>query len=133
MANLAVETKDMGFQLEQVQGFTPTPMTVATIIYYSGYHPYTLKKTYTPKSKQEKDEQHRFFFWYKKENQAWIRNTLNKVNRNDLLEKLLPSYGKKTRQQKEKRVLKGKSNSENYQSVLGNSRHNKKRIKSKKR
>ena len=86
MANLATETKDMGFQLEQVQGFTPTPMTVATVIYYSGYHPYTLKKTYTPKSKQEKDEQHRFFFWYKKENQAWIRNTLHKLNRNDLLE-----------------------------------------------
>ena len=91
MANLAAETKDMGFQLEQVQGFTPTPMTVATVIYYSGYHPYTLKPTRTPKSKLEKDEQHRFFFWYKKENQAWIRKTLTKVGRQDLLQKLLPS------------------------------------------
>lgn len=91
MANLAAETKDMGFQLEQVQGFTPTPMTVATVIYYSGFHPYTLKPTRTPKSKQEKEEQHRFFFWYKKENQAWIRNTLSKVGREDLLQKLLPS------------------------------------------
>ena len=68
MANLAAETKDMGFKLEQVQGFTPTPMTVATVIYYSGYHPYTLEKMKTPKTKKEKDEQHRFFFWYKKEN-----------------------------------------------------------------
>jgi len=91
MANLAAETKDMGFQLEQVQGFTPTPMTVATVIYYSGYHPYTLKPTRTPKSKQEKEEQHRFFFWYKRENQQWIRNTLSKVGRLDLLDKLLPS------------------------------------------
>tara|TARA_R110001583_G_scaffold71180_1_gene200802 strand:+ start:2087 stop:4021 length:1935 start_codon:yes stop_codon:yes gene_type:complete len=91
MANLAAETKDMGFQLEQVQGFTPTPMTVATVIYYSGYHPYTLKPTRTPKSKQEKEEQHRFFFWYKRENQQWIRNTLSKVGRVDLLDKLLPS------------------------------------------
>ena len=90
MANLAAETKDMGFQLEQVQGFTPTPMTVATVIYYSGYHPYTLKPTKTPKTKKEKDEQHRFFFWYKKENQQWIKNTLSKVNRLDLLKKLLP-------------------------------------------
>ena len=90
MANLAAETKDMGFQLEQVQGFTPTPMTVATVIYYSGYHPYTLKPTKTPKTKQEKEDQHRFFFWYKKENQQWIRNTLNKVGRSDLLQKLLP-------------------------------------------
>jgi uncharacterized radical SAM protein YgiQ len=91
MANLAAETKDMGFQLEQVQGFTPTPMTVATVIYYSGYHPYTLKPTKTPKTKQEREDQHRFFFWYKKENQQWINNTLSKVGRSDLLQKLLPS------------------------------------------
>ncbi|MBG7630189.1 MAG: YgiQ family radical SAM protein [Bacteroidetes bacterium] len=91
MANLAAETKDMGFQLEQVQGFTPTPMTVATVIYYSGFHPYTLKPTRTPKTKKEKEDQHRFFFWYKRENQQWISNTLSKVGRNDLLQKLLPS------------------------------------------
>jgi len=63
--NLAVETKDMGFQLEQVQGFTPTPMTVATIIYYTGLHPYTLKPVYTARTKQEKKNQHLFFFWHK--------------------------------------------------------------------
>ncbi|MCB0400664.1 MAG: YgiQ family radical SAM protein [Flavobacteriales bacterium] len=91
MANLAAETKDMGFQLEQVNDFTPTPMTVATVIYYSGYHPYTLKPVKTPKTEKEKREQNRFFFWYKKENHVWIRNTLIKVNRKDLLAKLLPS------------------------------------------
>jgi radical SAM superfamily enzyme YgiQ (UPF0313 family) len=95
MANLACETKDMGFQLEQVQGFTPTPMTVATVIYYSGYHPYTLKKTYTPRSKKERQEQHQFFFWYKKEHQDWIRKTLSRLNRKDLLQKLLPVKRKK--------------------------------------
>lgn len=90
MANLAAETKDMGFQLEQVQDFTPTPMTVATVIYYSGYHPYTLKEVNTPKTKQEKLEQHKFFFWYKKENRKWIKDKLTKVGRTDLLTKLLP-------------------------------------------
>ena len=90
MANLAAETKDLGFQLEQVQDFTPTPMTVATVIYYSGYHPYTLKPVYTPKSKEEKANQHRFFFWYKKENQGWIKSTLLKVGKPELLKKLLP-------------------------------------------
>ncbi len=95
MANLACETKDMGFQLEQVQGFTPTPMTVATVIYYSGYHPYTLKKTYTPRTKEERNNQHQFFFWYKKENQAWIRNTLTRLGRMDMLRKLLPLKIKK--------------------------------------
>lgn len=100
MANLAAETKDMGFQLEQVQGFTPTPMTVATVIYYSGYHPYTLKKVKTPKTRKEKDEQHRFFFWYKDENKAWIRNTLNKLGRQDLLNVLLPKKEERWRKNK---------------------------------
>ncbi|WP_179351227.1 YgiQ family radical SAM protein [Winogradskyella vidalii] len=102
MANLAAETKDMGFQLEQVQGFTPTPMTVATVIYYSGYHPYTLKKVNTPITKKEKDEQHRFFFWYKDENKAWIKKTLNKLGRQDLLSVLLPEKTEKWQKNKPK-------------------------------
>jgi hypothetical protein len=65
-------------------------MTVATVIYYSGYHPYTLAPTKTPKSRKEKEEQHRFFFWYKKENKDWIKSTLNKLGRGDLLKVLLP-------------------------------------------
>ena len=103
MANLAAETKDMGFQLEQVQGFTPTPMTVATVIYYSGYHPYTMKPMKTPRTKTEREDQHKFFFWYKKENQQWIRNTLTKVGRTDLLQKLLPDANwRKTKEVKAK-------------------------------
>lgn len=89
MANLAAETKDMGFQLEQVQDFTPTPMTVATVIYYAGVHPYTLKPVETVKTKKEKQDQNKFFFWYKKENRSWIKNKLNKAQRPDLLEKLI--------------------------------------------
>ena len=89
MADLACQTKDAGFQLEQVQGFTPTPMTVATVIYYSGYHPYTLKEIPTARTDKEKKDQHRFFFWYKRENQAWIRSALQRLNRGDLLDKLL--------------------------------------------
>ncbi|WP_179009119.1 YgiQ family radical SAM protein [Winogradskyella forsetii] len=110
MANLAAETKDMGFQLEQVQGFTPTPMTVATVIYYSGYHPYTLKKVKTPISKKEKDEQHRFFFWYKDENKAWIKKTLNKLGRQDLLQVLLPEKTEKWRKNKPKGEAKNTYN-----------------------
>ncbi|MFT5877406.1 MAG: putative radical SAM protein YgiQ [Salibacteraceae bacterium] len=96
MANLAGDTKDMGFQLEQVQDFTPTPMTVATVAYYSGYHPYTLEKVYTAKGAVEKKNQHRYFFWYKKENHQWIRESLRKIDRLDLAEKLLtfPKKGK---------------------------------------
>ncbi len=121
MANLAAETKDMGFKLEQVQGFTPTPMTVATVIYYSGYHPYTLKKAYVPKSKKEKEEQHRFFFWYKKENQNWIRNTLQKVGRKDLIEKLLQPDRRAKHKPDHKKVTSSK-NKGGYTSVLKNKR-----------
>ena len=95
MADLAVETKDMGFKLEQVQGFTPTPMTVATVIYYSGYHPYTLKPMATAKTKEEKQDQHKFFFWHKKENHGWIRNKLSKSGRPELAEILLSPANKK--------------------------------------
>lgn len=110
MANLALETKDMGFQLEQVQDFTPTPMTVATVIYYSGVHPYTLQPVETTKGKQEKLNQRSFFFWYKKENHKTIRQLLHKAHRNDMAdaligesqEKELPKWLKEKRQERKK-------------------------------
>ncbi len=67
MSMLASETKKMNFKLEQVQDFTPTPMTVSSVIFYSGYHPYSLKKIWTAKSKEDKKRQNKFFFWYKNE------------------------------------------------------------------
>lgn len=110
MANLALETKDMGFQLEQVQDFTPTPMTVATVIYYSGVHPYTLQPVETTKGKQEKLNQRSFFFWYKKENHKTIRQLLHKAHRDDMAdaliggsqEKELPKWLKEKRQERKK-------------------------------
>ncbi len=129
MANLAAETKDMGFQLEQVQGFTPTPMTVATVIYYSGYHPYTLKKVKTPITRKEKEEQHRFFFWYKDENKAWIKKTLSKLGRQDLLKVLLPEKGEKWRKNKPKGEAKNTYND----AVPFNKRKTKAKFKAKKK
>jgi uncharacterized radical SAM protein YgiQ len=89
MANLAAETKDMGFRLEQVQDFTPTPMTVATIIYYTGVHPYTLRPVYTAKSAKQKKNQHLYFFWYKRENHQLIREKLTNMGREDMIDKLV--------------------------------------------
>ena len=76
MAALAVETRAMDFRLEQVQDFTPTPMTVSTDIYYSGYHPYTLRPVFTAKKPEEKKDQNVFFFWYRPENRARIARLL---------------------------------------------------------
>jgi len=89
MANLAAETKDLGFRLEQVQDFTPTPMTVAEVIYYTGVHPYTLQPVYTAKTKEEKQNQNNYFFWYKNEFKSWIRQRLQKLKRPDLAQQLL--------------------------------------------
>lgn len=95
MASLAVETKNLDFKLEQVQDFTPTPMTVATVIYYSGYHPYTLEKTYTARSKNEKLSQRMFFFWYKGEFKRKIEQSLIKMGRRDLMKMLFPDKSAK--------------------------------------
>ncbi|MCU0325372.1 MAG: YgiQ family radical SAM protein [Spirosomaceae bacterium] len=99
MANLAAETKDLGFHLEQVQDFTPTPMTVAEVIYYTGVHPYTLQPVKTAKTREEKQAQNRYFFWYKPEFRGWIRSRLQKLNRPDLAERLLSSKKKEAIEQ----------------------------------
>ncbi len=88
MAELACKTKSMDFKLEQVQDFTPTPMTLSSEIYYSGFHPYTLEKVWTPRGSKEKQEQQKFFFWYKKEYRTLILNDLRRMNRPDLVKRL---------------------------------------------
>ncbi|PKP03400.1 MAG: YgiQ family radical SAM protein [Bacteroidetes bacterium HGW-Bacteroidetes-9] len=85
MAELACETMKQGFRLEQVQDFTPTPMTLATCMYYTGIDPYTLKPVYVAKAKEDKINQQHFFFWYKPENKRWLNDTLRKIGRTDLI------------------------------------------------
>jgi uncharacterized radical SAM protein YgiQ len=98
MASLAIETKKQDFRLEQVQDFTPTPMTVATVIYYSGYHPYTLKKVYTARDKDEKLNQRMYFQWYKPDFRIKIENRLKKLKRQDISSQLFDNkqqFGKR--------------------------------------
>lgn len=89
MAELAAITKKLHFHLEQVQDFTPTPMTLATEIFYTGINPYTGEKVYTARRKEEKLLQREFFFWYKPESAAVIRRELEKAGRRDLINALL--------------------------------------------
>ena len=88
MAELAAQTRELDFRLEQVQDFTPTPMTVATTIWHSGYHPYTLEPLFTAKTPQEKQRQRMFFFWYKNEERPRILSELQRMKRPDLIERL---------------------------------------------
>ena len=88
MAELAVITKDLDFHLEQVQDFTPTPMTVSTEAWYSGYDPYTLEPVFSAKTPREKLAQRQFFFWYKPEERRNIEKELKRIGRIDLIGKL---------------------------------------------
>lgn len=88
MAELAVISKGLQFHPEQVQDFTPTPMTLATEIYYTGYHPYTMKPVFTARNRDEKLAQRRYFFWYNKEYKQDIIRSLNRLKRTDLIRKL---------------------------------------------
>ena len=95
MAELAVITKQLDFQLEQVQDFTPTPMTVATEMWYTGYHPYTLQPVFSAKSPREKQAQRQYFFWYKPEERRGIEQSLLRIGRSDLIPQLLPPKANK--------------------------------------
>ena len=88
MAELAVLTKDLDFHLEQVQDFTPTPMTVSTEAWYTGYDPYTLEPIFSAKTPKEKLAQRQFFFWYKPEARREIERELQRIGRSDLIPKL---------------------------------------------
>jgi radical SAM superfamily enzyme YgiQ (UPF0313 family) len=78
----------LNFHLEQVQDFTPTPMTVATEIYYTGIHPYTGESIYTATDEKSKLAQRRYFFWYEPDKRREIEQSLRKLHREDLLRRL---------------------------------------------
>lgn len=97
MAELAVITKNLNFHLEQVQDFTPTPMTVSTETWYTGFDPYTLEPVYSAKTQREKLAQRQFFFWYKPEERRNIEHELTRIGRQDLIKRLyagVPTYKK---------------------------------------
>jgi uncharacterized radical SAM protein YgiQ len=62
MSDLAREVKALGIRPEQVQDFTPTPMTHSTVIYYTGFDPYTGKKVFVERKPEGKRRQKEFFF-----------------------------------------------------------------------
>ncbi|MFW6202866.1 MAG: YgiQ family radical SAM protein, partial [Marinilabilia sp.] len=88
MAWLAAETRSLNFAPEQVQDFTPTPMTLATVMYYTGLDPYSLKEVYVPKNKEEKQRQRQYFFWYKPDVRKELEKRLKKAGWTDVYRKL---------------------------------------------
>lgn len=89
MADLAIKTKRLDFQLEQVQDFTPTPMTVSTEAWYSGFDPYTLEPVFSAKTQKDKLAQRQYFFWYKPEERRNIEQSLRRIGKPELIKELL--------------------------------------------
>ena len=110
MAELAITTKRLDFQLEQVQDFTPTPMTVSTETWYTGYEPYTLEPVQSAKSQRDKLAQRQYFFWYKPEERRNIEQSLRRIGRPDLINELCPhaDYRKERRRQEPQEEKRGR-------------------------
>ncbi len=89
MVNLAIATKRLDFQLEQIQDFTPTPMTISTEMWYTGYDPYTMEPVFSAKTPREKLAQRMFFFWYKPEERQGIERELRRLGMDHLIPDLL--------------------------------------------
>ena len=88
MAEMAAITKSLNFHLEQVQDFTPTPMTLSTEMYYTGLNPYTLEPVKCARTPEQKKSQRSFFFWYKPEEKRGIIQKLKEIGRTDLINKI---------------------------------------------
>ncbi len=110
MALLAAETKSLNFTLEQVQDFTPTPMTLATVMYYTGLDPYTLKKVYVARNKEEKQNQRQFFFWYKPEMRHQLEKKLKRLGWFDIINVLFPDKHSTGTSPKKQKHFKKKPN-----------------------
>lgn len=88
MAELMAEIKDLGIRPEQVQTFTPTPMTLSTVMYYTGINPYTKEKVYVAKTKEDRENQNMYFFWYSADARKKIEKRLKDLGRFDILRRI---------------------------------------------
>ncbi|MBP3739655.1 MAG: YgiQ family radical SAM protein [Bacteroidales bacterium] len=93
MAELALEMKKMGYCLEQIQDFTPTPMTLSTEMYYTGIDPTTMKPVYVATTPGDKADQRRLFFFYKPEMQRDIAASLRRKGLTEYVSKLFGNSG----------------------------------------
>ncbi|RRJ94291.1 YgiQ family radical SAM protein [Opitutaceae bacterium TAV4] len=73
MSALSADLKRLGYRLEQVQDFTPTPMTLDSTIYHAGIDPYTGQEVYVARDPNEKLRQRGYFFDYKKHRRPPLR------------------------------------------------------------
>jgi uncharacterized radical SAM protein YgiQ len=136
---LAEYIRDLGYMPEQVQDFYPTPSTLSTCMYYTGYDPRTMEKVYTPVTYHEKAMQRALIQYRNPENYELVKEALIKNGRSDLIgfdkkclippRKLEHRYKDKAVMGNDKNRYKGKTKTGNdkgssYKSKTGSNRHN---------
>ncbi len=82
---LAEFVRDMGFNPEQVQDFYPTPSTLSTVMYCTGYDPLTMKEVYVPRSEDERAMQRALIQYRNPKNHNLVRRALKEAGREDLI------------------------------------------------
>ncbi|MBU0580521.1 MAG: YgiQ family radical SAM protein [Candidatus Margulisbacteria bacterium] len=87
MLELALYLKKKNIKLEQVQNFTPTPMTVATTMYYTGLDPFTKKPVHVPKE-EERAFQKALLQPHLEKNFRQVAKALKILNKSQLLRSL---------------------------------------------
>ncbi|MDD6073266.1 MAG: YgiQ family radical SAM protein [Clostridium sp.] len=82
---LAEHLRDLGYMPEQVQDFYPTPSTLSTCMYYTGYDPRTMEKVFVPTNPHEKAMQRALIQYRNPENYELVEEALKKAGRTDLI------------------------------------------------
>lgn len=82
---LAEYLRDLGYMPEQVQDFYPTPSTLSTCMYYTGYDPRTMEKVYVPTNPHEKAMQRALIQYRNPKNYELVAEALKAVGRTDLI------------------------------------------------
>ncbi|MBB6482642.1 YgiQ family radical SAM protein [Spirochaeta isovalerica] len=82
---LAEYLRDSGLRADQVQDFIPTPGTLSTAMFYSGYNPLTMKKVHVVDNPREKAMQRALLQYRKPQNRQLVEEALKKCGRTDLI------------------------------------------------
>ena len=82
---LAEYLRDLGYMPEQVQDFYPTPSTLSTCMYYTGYDPRTMEKVYVPTNPHEKAMQRALIQYRNPKNYELVAEALKAAGRTDLI------------------------------------------------
>ena len=89
MLNLALALKDLGFRVEQVQDFTPTPGSLSTCMFHTGIDPDSGKAVHVPRSDREKGLQKALLLWHQPVERNKVLEALRELGRDDLAAELL--------------------------------------------